>query len=113
MTASGILVLAHRHLARLRRWHDVVPQTDHRFVTAVVFETEDADAGGTAEEKPPGTCRQPEPAGRDHPDDMGAGKGQDVALDAAHPGKEAVGAGCDIVRRFTAGAAVAKHFPPG
>src|SRR5437016_4154045 len=92
---------------------NVVPQADDRFLTAGVLEPEYADAGGAAEEKPPGAWWQPEPTRRDHPDDVGAGERQDVALDAACPGDEAVGPGGDVLRRLTAGAAVAEHFPAG
>src|SRR5690242_20237033 len=89
----------------------VVPQADDRFVTPVVLEPEHADAGRAAEEKPPGAWRQPEPTGRDHPDDVGAGERQDVPADVLYPGDEAVGPGGDVVRGFPAGAAVAEEFP--
>src|SRR4051794_31427464 len=57
----GNLCIAHRHLVSPRFLTDIVPQTDDGFVAAVVFKAKYADAGGAAEEKPPGAGRQPEP----------------------------------------------------
>jgi hypothetical protein len=70
---------------------DVVPQADDRFVTTVVFEAEHAHTSRAAEEKPASAWRQPKPTGRDHPDDVGAGERQDIALDGAYPGDKAIG----------------------
>src|SRR5262245_38509548 len=91
-------LLPPERIASLPGLSDVVPQADDRFVSAVVLEAEHADTGGAAEEKPPGAGREPEPTGRDHPDDVGAGECQDVALDAAYAGDEAVGPGGDVLR---------------
>src|SRR5262245_38096023 len=98
MSASSILILAHGQLGSLRRMDDIIPQADDRFVTAVMFERQYADAGGAAEEEPPSVWRQPEPASRDHADDVATGESQHVARDAAHAGNEAVGAGGDVLR---------------
>ena len=46
--------------------------------------------------------------GGDHPDDVAAGERQNVAPQTVDPGDEAVGAGGDILRRFTLRAAVAE-----
>src|SRR5215468_11628267 len=70
---------------------DVVPEVEDRLVAPVVLEAEHAYAGGAAEEHPPGGRRQAEPAGRDHPDHVAAGKRQDVAVEVMYPGEEAIG----------------------
>src|SRR5207247_4159718 len=99
--------------ASLPGMRDIVPQADNWFLTAVVLEAQHADAGGPAEEKPPGARRQTEPAGRDHADDVGAGERQDVACDRSRLGDKAVGTGGHVSGRLTAGAAVAEHLPTG
>src|SRR5262249_10230987 len=92
---------------------DVVPQADDGFLTAIVLEAEYSDTGWAAKEIASGGWRQTEPAGRDHPGDVGAGEGQDVTLDGTYTGDEPGGASGKIKWRFALGAAVAEHFPAG
>ena len=99
--------------ASLPRMRHIVPQADDRFLTAVVFKGENADAGGTAEEQPTRARRQAEPAGRDHADDVAAGKPQHVAIDVVDAGEKAVGTGGDVFGRFALGAAIMVEFPAG
>src|SRR5262245_19241957 len=79
--------------ASLPRQPHVVPLEDDRLVADVVFVGEHAHAGGPAIEKLPGDRRQPEPAGRDHADDVAAGEGEDVAREVTDAGDEVIGAG--------------------
>jgi len=73
-----------------------------------MLEAQHTHAGGTAEEHPSRGRRQPVPAGRDHPDDVAAGKRQNVARYAVNPSDEAVSPDGDVLGRFAAWATVAK-----
>src|SRR5437899_964253 len=90
-----------------------IPGTDDRLVVVVVLEAEHARARRAAEEKPAGIRRQPEPAGRDHANNVPAGECQNVALDVTNLGDEPIGPNGNVARRFAAGAAVAIQFPTG
>ena len=92
---------------------DEIPQIQNRLIAAVVFKAEHSHTSGLAEEHPPRSWRQAEPAGRNHPDDVTAGERQHIAPDAVYPREKAVRAGCHISRRLTVGTTIAVEFPAG
>src|SRR5438105_782180 len=100
-------------MASLPRLADVVPQTNDRVSAAVMLEAEHAHAGRVAEEEAPRLRRQAQPTGRDHADDVAAGKPQHVAIDVVDAGEEAGGTGGDVCGRFAFGAAIMVEFPAG
>jgi hypothetical protein len=59
-------------------------------------------------EKLPSEWFEPEPAGGEHSQEMSARKNQHVAFHRAHAADDAVGSGCNLCRRFSVWATVAK-----
>src|SRR5437764_1127053 len=90
---------------------DVVPKPDDRLVTFAMLEGEHTHAGRATIEEAAVARRQPEPAGRDHADDVATRERQDVAVDAADLGNKVVGPGRDVPGGFAVGAAVLEQFP--
>ena len=57
------------------------------------------------------TRRLIDPPRRDDPEDMAMREQRDVAIGGAYFGEHVIGAGGDLLRRFTAGAAMMKYRP--
>ena len=89
-------MLAYSHPRSLSRFTDIVPKPDDWFVATLMLKTEYPDAGGAAEEHSPGGRYQAVPACRNHPNDVAAGKRQDVAFDAKYFLDETVGSLGDV-----------------
>ena len=87
-----------------------IPQTDRR-LRQIVLVAENAEAGGVEQEVTAASRFEPEPAGREDPQDMRARKYQDVALDGANALNYPVGPRRHLVRSFASRAAVAEQEP--
>src|SRR5260370_36779049 len=85
----------------------------HRYLRLcqVVPVAENAEAGGAEHEVTAASRFEPEPAGREHPQDVRAGKYQDVASDGANALDYAVGPRSHLVRGFASRSAVAEQEP--
>jgi hypothetical protein len=70
-----------------------------------------ADTGWSTIEKSSGCRRKPEPASRDHANDVTAGKCQSISLDFTNKMNKSIGSGRDLVYRFSLGATIAVELP--
>src|ERR1700730_9199187 len=88
----------------------IVPQSDDRF-GEVVLVAENAEGCGAEHEITPARRFEAEPARGEHPQNMGARKHQDVALNGAYTIDNTVGPRAHLVRRLPSGAAVPEQCP--
>ena len=89
----------------------IVPESNHR-PGDLVFIAQGAEARCTQHEiSAVGSGFDPQPPGRQDPNEMSTGEKQDVALYCAGPVYNSIGASADLPRRFSSGAAVAKQIP--
>src|SRR5215469_4517054 len=88
----------------------IVPQSNRR-LRGAVFITQDAQAGRLQQEVSTAARFEPEPASRDHSQEMPAREQQHVPLNPPHSIHDPVGPSADLLRRFPSGAAVAKQLP--
>src|ERR1700756_5496325 len=89
----------------------VIPQLDHwaRQLFLVAHRTQAC----SAQHEPAGVGRhfKSNPARREDPNEMSAGKNQHVTLDCAYTFDRAVRPCADLARRFSARAAITKQLP--
>src|SRR5215831_10701906 len=88
----------------------VVPQPDRRFRN-VVLVTQCTKARCAEQEVSAGCGRESEPPHRQYPQEMSAGKQQDIPLHRAHAAQHAIGALAHLFRRFSPWASVAENLP--
>src|SRR5882724_5599518 len=88
----------------------IVPQSDDR-LGKVVLVAEDAEGCGAEHKITPARRFEAEPACGEHPQNMGARKHQDVALDGAYTIDNTVGSRAHLVRGLPSGAAVPEQIP--
>src|SRR5262245_24301581 len=88
----------------------IVPEANDR-LSQVVLIPQSTQCRGAQEEIPPGSRIDPKPPGRQHAQDVPARKYQDIPTDRPQPAYHAIGTGTDLVRRFSAGTAVAEELP--
>src|SRR5947209_12942308 len=87
-----------------------VPQPDRR-LRQIVLVAENAEAGGAEHEVTAASRFEPEPAGREHPQDVRARKYQDVAPDCTNALDYSVGPRAHLIRGFASRSAVAEQEP--
>ena len=90
----------------------VVPEAQHRLVF-VVFIAERAECCGVEIQQPAGLRLLAEPAGRQHAQEMAAGKQKHVAVDLARSANDVIGSGRHKSQRLATGTTVAKQLPVG
>src|ERR1700730_13757279 len=88
----------------------IVPQSDDR-LGEVVLVAKHAEGCGAEHEITPARRFEAEPARGEHPQNMGARKHQDVALNGAYTMDYTVGPRAHLVRRLPSGAAVPEQCP--
>src|SRR5262245_27261031 len=90
----------------------LIPPSDH-WLGEVVLVAEDADTCGIQDEMCPASGRQAEPACRQHPQEMRAGKDQDLAVEFAQLSDDQVGSRADGHHAFSVGTPVPEKTPAG
>src|SRR5437867_3671541 len=88
----------------------IVPQPDHRLGRAI-FVPEYTYAGCVQCEKSPGGGFESKPTGSEHSQKMPARKNQNIASDRANAIHNLICPRGNMVRRFSAGAAVVEQMP--
>ncbi len=83
----------------------------HNGLGSVVFVAQNADARGFGIEVSCSQRRKPQPAGRDHADDLGAGESSDIAVDWPHEVNKSISTSGDLLGRFPVGRAIALEIP--
>ena len=78
-----------------------------------MFVAELAQARGAENHEPAAFRAQPEPARRQHAQEMAARKQQYVGVESPHAGNDAIGPSADLREGFAAGTAVAQDAPAG
>lgn len=88
----------------------IVPEVNDRLGSMVLI-AEDRKACGLQEEVPTRAGLEPEPAGRQHAQEMPAGKDQDIAHDGPHLVQDTVGPRPNLLRGLSSRTAVAEELP--
>src|SRR5256885_298721 len=91
----------------------IVPQADHWLLQPVVLVAEDADRRGIQQEKARRVRGQPQPASRQHPENMSVSKDKHVPWFLPRSRDDSIRPLTDLLRGLSSGTAIAKQVPPG